>query len=188
VKLFSALALTFAACASPGDRGLTVYGGQYLDNSLPNDLLVLQDFDPVDSYLAAVAYSQVLGRKESYRWEVEEQFAQHFGDQNHQEVNALLLFRLTQFPWHEFLPTTFAIGDGLSYAFETPTLEESLHAHEGGTDQLLNYLLLELTFAAPEWKRWSLVARLHHRSGVFGLFNDVEGGSNILAFGLRYDF
>lgn len=181
-------ALLLASCAAPGDRGLTVYGGRYVDNSLPNELLVLERVDPVDSYVAVVAYSQVFYRNESYRWEAEEQVGQHFGDQDHLEVNALVIFRWTRFPWHEVMPTTFALGDGLSYAFEKPALEEELHAHEGGTNELLNYLLLELTFAAPSWRHWSVVGRVHHRSGVFGLFDGVDGGSNILTLGLRYDF
>jgi hypothetical protein len=33
---------------------------------------------------------------------------------------------------------------------------------------------------------WSLVARVHHRSGIFGLFS--HSGSNVLAVGLRYRF
>ena len=182
------LFLVLASCVGPDRQGLTVYGGQFVDNSLPNDLLVLQDFDPVDSYIAAVAYSQEIFIRDSYRWEVEEQFVQHFELQDHQEVNALIIFRWLKFPWHDTLPTTFAIGDGLSYAFEEPALEALLEAEDGGTNQLLNYLLLELTFAAPSWKHWSIVGRVHHRSGIFGLFDGVDGGSNIVALGLRYDF
>ena len=33
---------------------------------------------------------------------------------------------------------------------------------------------------------WSMVARLHHRSGIFGLFS--HSGSNLLELGLRYRF
>jgi len=189
VRLVGWLSLiALAACVGPGRRGLTVYGGQFVDNSLPNDLLVFQDFDPVDSYIATVAYSQQIAVRDSYRWETEEQFVQHFGEQDHQELNALILFRWTRFPWDKSLKTTFAIGEGLSYAVETPALEKELEANDGGTNQWLNYLLLELTFAAPSWKNWSIVGRVHHRSGVFGLFDGVDGGSNILALGLRYDF
>lgn len=179
---------SLCGCVAPGDRALTVYGGRYVDNSLPNELIQFKPLDPLDSYLATVAYAQVLKRWDRVHLEAEEQLVQHLGDQDHLEANALLLLRWVAFPWNDHVRTTFAIGDGLSYAFETPRLEEELHVDEGGTSQLLNYLLLELTLAAPSWKRWSLVGRVHHRSGIFGVFDGVDGGSNVLALGLRYAF
>ena len=175
-------------CAAKGDRAITVYGGRYFDNSLPDEILQFRPLDPLDSYLATVAYSEVLSRRDRYRWEAEGQVAQHFGDQDHLEINGLFIFRWLAFPWNEYVRTGFAIGDGLSYALETPKLEEETHLDEGGTNQLLNYFLLELTLAAPSWKRWSIIGRVHHRSGIFGLFDGVDGGSNILALGLRYEF
>jgi hypothetical protein len=42
-----------------------------------------------------------------------------------------------------------------------------------------------LTFAIPE-SLWSLVTRIHHRSGAWGLFG--HSGSNVLAAGIRYRF
>jgi hypothetical protein len=45
--------------------------------------------------------------------------------------------------------------------------------------------MLELEFALPDARHWSVITRIHHRSGAFGLFNGVTGGSNALAFGVR---
>jgi hypothetical protein len=50
---------------------------------------------------------------------------------------------------------------------------------------LLHYLLIEAEVGLPD-SRWSLVARVHHRSGIFGLFS--HSGSNVLALGVRYRF
>jgi hypothetical protein len=41
---------------------------------------------------------------------------------------------------------------------------------------LLHYFSPELTFADPDNKDFEIVTRLHHRSGIFGLFGGVAGG------------
>ncbi len=56
------------------------------------------------------------------------------------------------------------------------------------TNQLLGYLLLELTFALPSTPQWNLIGRIHHRSGAGGTFNDVNGASNSVALGVKYLF
>ena len=61
------------------------------------------------------------------------------------------------------LPTTFAVGEGISYATEVPELEPG-----EGASQWLNYLLFEVTFALPKYPEWAIVGRIHHRSGFFG--------------------
>ena len=54
--------------------------------------------------------------------------------------------------------------------------------------RLLNYILGEMTVAPPQVKDWSLVVRVHHRSGVFGLFDGVEGGSNVIGAGVKFHY
>ena len=46
----------------------------------------------------------------------------------------------------------------------------------------------EITFADPDNKDLEFVFRLHHRSGVFGLFDDVVSGSTFLSTGIRIRF
>jgi hypothetical protein len=46
-------------------------------------------------------------------------------------------------------------------------------------------LSMEAAFRLPG-SPWSMVARLHHRSGIFGLFS--HSGSNLVELGLRYRF
>ncbi|MFM9110292.1 MAG: DUF3769 domain-containing protein, partial [Prochlorococcaceae cyanobacterium] len=50
----------------------------------------------------------------------------------------------------------------------------------------LNYLGFEIeALVAPEW---SLVGRIHHRSGAYGTYSGVSEGSNAYLLGLRHRF
>lgn len=52
--------------------------------------------------------------------------------------------------------------------------------------QFLNYLGFEIeALVSPQW---SLVGRIHHRSGAFGVYSGVSEGSNAYLLGLRYRF
>jgi len=168
---------------------LTAYVGVYTDNSLPEEILPLQSIQLEDSNLVALAYAETFHEfwQEHGAWEWEVQGAKHFGLQDHWELNALIDIRWRNFPWSDTLRTSLAIGEGLSWASEIPPLELESHTNEGAT-QLLNYLLLEWAFGLPREPAWDLVFRIHHRSGVFGLFDGVDGGSNVLAIGLKYVF
>lgn len=120
-------------------------------------------------------------------FELEAQAVQHFGKQTHFELNPIVLVaRWKSFPWNTTLPTTFAIGDGLSIAMEKPHLEVKRRKNE--TSRVLNYLMAELTLSLPEYPQWALVARYHHRSGAFGSFNGVHDASTAFAAGFKYWF
>ncbi len=178
-----------ASCAAPGGRAITAYTGRYLDSGLVDEILVLQDWRARDAYLGALAYAERFHvfADGAGQWEWEAQAVQHFGDQTHQELNALVALRWKRFPWNDRLRTSAAIGEGFSFATEVPPLEIQSQENQNASD-LLNYLLLELTFGLPSAPHWDFVARIHHRSGIFGLFDDVDGGSNVLALGLKYTF
>ncbi len=180
----AAALLALTACAAPGTRGLAVYGGRYTDASLPEDILVGHPVTYEDSWLVATTWSEPMGSAGPFDVEWEAGLAQHLGDQDHQEVTGLVLLRY-ELPWGDTLPTTLAIGDGLSFATELPPLEAASHTNDGAR-QLLNHLVLELTVAPPRTTGWQLLFRIHHRSGVFGLFDGVHGGSNVIALGVRW--
>lgn len=101
------------------------------------------------------------------------------------EINPYLAFRWANLPWNKYLNTSLAIGEGISYDTSVQSLESKSSDH---TKRLLNYLMLEATFAAPEYPRWQLVARIHHRSGAYGLYHAGNTGSNDIGLGLRYLF
>ena len=171
------------ACAA--DYALTLYVGKYCDDRL-GDILLSKPIEFVDSWLAVAAVSRAFRMKSpDHQFELEGQLGKHFRGQTHWEANIVAIYRWQRFPWQDKLRTSLAVGDGLSYASEIPPLEASSPTNVGAA-RLLNYVLVEATVAPPQITDWSLVVRVHHRSGVYGLFNGVEGGSNVIAAGIKF--
>jgi hypothetical protein len=191
-------ALLLAACAlgagpalaaERSDRALSVYGAVYSPNRLVEILGIRGGTVRLDdaSGLLAVAISQEVGRTGTVlEWSVEGQLVQHFGVQRHQEVNAVFIVRWVRFPWDRHVHTSLGFGQGLSYAFREPEFEPRRDA-DLDSSKLLNYLLVEVAAGAPD-SHWHGFVRVHHRSGVFGLYGDVHGGSNFIGVGFRYRF
>ena len=166
------------------DWGLTVYGARLTEGDLDDTVVFRADWE--DSYFLAVALSR---RFYTFRdlldFELEGQVVKHFDEQDHWEFNALAVSRWLPFPWDEYIDTGLAMGAGLSYATQTPEIEKENHRD---TSQFLAYLMFEAAFSLPEVPQWSVVGRIHHRSGAFGLFNGVRGASNAWGAGIRYNF
>jgi hypothetical protein len=178
--------LFFPACQAMAfkDWSITFYGARLTGDTLASTLELSATYE--DSYFLAAALSRKIGTLANYMdFEVEGQVVQHFVEQHHQEFNVLIAGRWLQFPWDKYLDTSFAVGNGISYATKTPEIEAREHDE---TSQFLNYLMFELEFALPDVPQWNLVVRIHHRSGIFGLINDVEGASNAVGCGIRYKF
>jgi hypothetical protein len=163
---------------------VTVYGASQLSGDIWSTFYS-PDFETSYYFLALAVSRKIYSFSKHLDLELEGQGIKHMGGQHHWEFNGLIALRWLTFPWNNYIDTTLAIGDGLSYVTHTPEIEEEIH---GKTSPLLNYLMLELTFALPKTPRWDLVLRLHHRSGIFGLFDGIEGASNALGIGLKYRF
>lgn len=162
----------------------SLYGGEVGYGSLQDTLIGQLDFR--DSYFMVTVVGKELAIwREWLQLEVEAQMGQHWGYQDHAEFNAVLVLRWLPFWWDHVLDTSFAVGEGLSYATRVPAIEKDQHEN---TSALLNYLMFDIECALPKPSDWSLFIRLHHRSGVDGLFNDVRGASNALAVGLKYRY
>lgn len=101
------------------------------------------------------------------------------------EANPYISFRWANLPWNYLINTSFAIGEGISYASSYPSLEKKTNTN---TKRLLNYLMLEATIASPYYPRVQIVARIHHRSGAYGLYHAGNTGSNVIGIGVRYLF
>ena len=161
---------------------MTLVGGVYSGSQL---LEIPARLDLKDSYTFGVSVSKQFAEWTRYiRFEGELQVIKHFGDQDHWEFTGSVNARWVVFPWNSYVETTLAFGEGLSWATEIPALEKA-DPTNSANNQLLNYILIEVTFAIPE-SPWSLVTRIHHRSGVFGVFG--HSGSNVLEAGIRYRF
>lgn len=94
------------------------------------------------------------------------------------------------FAWHLFtlsdvIRCHLALGEGLSYLSKIPTRER-----RDSTDpkRLLNYLMFELVLGFPRHPAIELIGRIHHRSGVFGLYNANNSGSTAVGLAVRYFF
>jgi hypothetical protein len=161
---------------------MTVVGGVYSGSKL---LEIPQGLDLKDSYTFGVSVSKQFAELTRYmRLEGELQVLKHFGEQDNWEFTGSVNLRWVVFPWNKYLETSMAIGEGLSWATEIPALEKA-DPSNSDYSQLSNYILLEVTFAIPE-SPWSLVTRIHHRSGVWGVYG--HSGSNVLEMGVRYRF
>jgi len=155
---------------------------------LADEILIAQPIAFENASIVALTLSQVIAQPSpAYRFEVEGGLATWFGQQDHQELNGLFLYRWLKFPWNHVVKTSLALGNGLSLASQDPKLEEAFHMGTG-TTKLLYHIAVEVDFALPTAEHWSCFVRIHHRSGVFGLMNDLDGGSNVVALGLRYSF
>jgi hypothetical protein len=187
---FWLVAAIFFSCQNlviAADHYTTLYYGHYTDDAF-GDIISGHPIKYEDSYIGVIAHAFTLfPKKPTYQWELEGQLVKHTGEQTHWEFNFAVILRRTAFPWNQYIKTTAAIGDGLSYATVVPPIELASHTNRGAT-KLLNYFMVELTFAPPQSKHWSLMTRIHHRSGIYGLFDDVKGGSNLMSIGLRYKY
>ena len=121
-----------------------------------------------------------------FTFELEGQVLRHYQKQEHWEYNGLFMIRFHPFLLDPTIDIEFAVGEGLSYATNTPLIE--VEQHPDASSRFLNYLVFEVAFTHVQYREWTLVTRIHHRSGAFRLFNGTRGGSNFLALGLRYHF
>ncbi|WCL48405.1 hypothetical protein [Leptospira sp. GIMC2001] len=176
------------------DWDLVFYGGTFTNTDLL-PIVFSRRVDYRDSRLLIFGISRPLNYKLRFLdFEVEANIGKHFGLMTHMEANALYIARINQ-PFD--LPISFAIGEGLSLASENPKLENkdkginlddfSLQFNSIESRNLLNYLMVEFEVGRPSsnWPRAFI--RIHHRSGIFGLYckPDPACGSNFITYGFR---
>lgn len=83
------------------------------------------------------------------------------------------------------LRVRFGFSVGLSYAFGTPSYEDGSVDDPEKRYHFQNYNAYELEWGSWRYPRFSLVTRVHHRSGIYGLIAPRRVGSNFLTAGLR---
>ena len=103
------------------------------------------------------------------------------------EGDLYVMFRWINFPWNNYVTTTLAAGEGISYVSHIPSIETDGTTSDDSR-RLLNYLVFEATFALPSHPEWQLVGRIHHRSTAYGVFGNTNGGSNNIGLGVRHYF
>jgi hypothetical protein len=172
-----------ARCSAEHLYALNLYAGRLTSNHWEEFFSSELDFK--DSYLVTAALARRIGAYEDKAsFEIEGQIVKHFNVQTHLELNALFAARWEAFWWDDVLDTSVAFGLGPSYATDEPEIETEIN---GNASQFLIYWMLELALGLPDYPRIALITRIHHRSDAFGLIPD-GGGSNALAFGLKWRF
>lgn len=179
------------ACMLPGPAAaqgsLSLYGGRLAENDWQDFFIDPGDVGLADASLLVLAGSWEVARPfRRLSVEVEGNVGRYFGDQDNWELNAALAGRYHLSLPEGFVRSSLAFGLGPSWASTEPALEKRFNA-AGETQQLLVYWFLEAELGFRPWGSWTAFARLHHRSGAFGLVAD-EGGSNVPTLGVRWRF
>ncbi len=100
------------------------------------------------------------------------------------------------FPWNKWVRTKFSAAEGISYTSELIDLERQNVNKKTLTNynRLLNYLEFNLHFNLGDILRVEDLEETHigmgisHRSGIFGTFDGVHGGSNFIHVFIESEF
>lgn len=163
---------------------VSIYGGPYTEENLAEIPTLNANYSD-DSFILVGALAREIYRYEQWlSAELEGQAGKHFGSKDDQwEFVGLILGRWHPFPWDKYVDTSFAIGAGLSFNSDKSEIELD---RDENAQRLLGYLAFEFTFGLPQYPRWDLMFRIHHRSGAKGLIG--ESASNYLCGGLKFAF
>lgn len=123
-------------------------------------------------------------------------FAYYNEDLTKDKYEAVLYFK---FVWNiDFADNRVRLGfgEGLSYVNDVLESEmlEAQQENDPYTSRFLNYLDISLDFDVGKLVRYKPLEDVYigyllkHRSGVFGLFNGVHGGSNYNSFYIEKNF
>ncbi|EMY62665.1 hypothetical protein [Leptospira terpstrae] len=174
---------------------LILYGGIFTTTDLI-PIVFRQKTDYKESYIGSLGISRPLDyriRWFDFLWEGN--VTKHFGEMNHWEVNGFYIVKIDRMYGS---PISLSLGEGLSLASENPKLEnkakgyylDGLQKDAIESRALLNYMMVEFSSYLPFERKTELFLRVHHRSGIFGLYcpPDPNCGSNFVSYGFRTSF
>lgn len=190
-----------ARCETRGAaNSILVFGGWGTDTNFAQVIYAPWTVDLVDLGVVAASYSTRIGTVsalfgdphignigEDVTVEAEVGISGRFGQEDLGELWTALYLRYDGFPWNDAVFTTLGVNTGLSMLTEKSEFEEG-RDDKGKSSRLLHYLAPEITLADPDNKNLEFVLRLHHRSGVFGVFDGVVSGSTFISSGIRFRF
>jgi hypothetical protein len=200
---------TCTAIAAPGSgpdqvqrpASLTLYAGQGVDLNLRQvpRAIVTGDWNRERSYFSALSYARVrntLGGSvrelrgtplSAAQHGYELMLLQHRGLQDHPELAAMYFVRTPALELGA-VRVDFGTGAGLSHAFGTPFYEDGPRDDPQRRYRTQFAAFFELEWGLASVPAVSLVTRLQHRSGLYGVIAPRQVGSNFIAAGLRYHF
>lgn len=169
-----------------------LYGGIFTETDLL-PIVLRQKTDYRDSYIGTVGFNRPLDYKIRFiDFEVEGNVTKHFGEMRHWELNLFYIAKINRI---QGSPLSLSLGEGLSQASENPRLENKakgfyLDGYQSKSIEsraTLNYLMVEVSSYLPFERKTEIFLRIHHRSGIFGLYcpPDPNCGSNFVSYGIR---
>jgi len=162
---------------------LTLYGGESAQDDIGDVYSFQANFDD-NAYVVVAALAREFWHYKQYiGFEVEGQVGKHFDGSDQWEFVGLIVGRWHAFPWDKYIDTSFAVGEGFSYYTEVSEVEKE---EDDDAQRFLNYLMFELAFGLPQYPRWDMVVRIHHRSSVLELIG--ASGSNYVCGGIKFKF
>lgn len=174
---------------------LLYYYGITFDNPLIN-LLTLHDLNRWPEQIQSLEFAYTLSENNAVRRffnplvglvQIAGNITLRNGKNEHviYEFDPSIQFRWANFPWNDYVNTSFMLAEGMSYDTAIPSVEKK---QKSNTKHLLNFMVVEVTAACPHHPRLQFVGRIHHRSGAYGLYQAGNTGSNDLTLGIRYLF
>ncbi len=172
--LFTLLSANPAKAGDTSNNLITIFGGTLTEDEVR---LPIPRFENANQF--GINYNRSIKSFDRSGFEFNTGLYRHFLEHFHWELTAAVMFRYQIFKNR----LSFAVGNGLSWASDIPDLERRRHLQ---TSRLLNLVLIEMAYDVNDFS--ALAVRWHHRSGIWGLFNGVSGGSNSVQLGTRYKF
>jgi hypothetical protein len=101
------------------------------------------------------------------------------------DISVVPVLRWTDLPWNKHLYTNVRVG-ALGISYTTGISAWEIHNSDvGHGSRFLHLLVSEVTFAASETAPGEFFIGVHHRSGAYGVFEGVYGGSSYVGVGYR---
>jgi len=178
----------------PYDWAVTAWGGQMIDANFGDTFFFNGRWRP--EYLAGVGINKRLVDGGPFAFDLDLNLMGHAaatqqgGPYNQTVPNANVPsqafgegtlgvgLRIWMQPW-----LSLFLVEGVSFNTEVSNYERTYRER---FNQFLNYLAFEVEALVNP--RWSVVGRIHHRSGAYGVYSGVREGSNGYLIGLRYRF
>lgn len=174
---------------------VTVFEGQWINSRLPYMPynFATGDVEWEKSYIGSIFLTKELRDislfRQTLRLGVEAGVSKHKGLQDHWEVSGGAVVRSRDYLIGDVFKTNISWTNGLSYALGDIAFERGTDGIRGvDTYNLQYFMAFESEITPVVQDNVSLVFRLHHRSGIYGLISPSKTGSNHLGLGLRYRF
>ncbi len=140
-----------------------------------------------DTFLGLAGSYRVVRFRRWFTLDVELGAGARLGQTDAAEGWTALFLRFDGFSWRDRLYTTVGVSTGLNVISRLPREETGPPWDpKPNRSHLLHYFSPEIAVALPHRRQYELVLRVHHRSGVYGAFNGLRGGSDAIAIGYRY--